>query len=234
MHNRVAAELLGTAVGEGLEGAVAALATGCGRSPTSCAPPAPRWPAPRCGWPAAEGGGEQRVVAGLGAAARSRRALGAAGRRGRDRGPAQPAPPRLGGDGAHDRPRDQEPAHPDPPVDRAHGGGLPARSRALRPRLRALHQQHPDPGGRAALDRLRVLGLQLDPADRSQAGRPGGEHGRPGRGVPRGAAAGGVGRVRAREPGDRRPLRRQAPAPGRAQPDRERPARHRRRAGGTR
>ena len=43
------------------------------------------------------------------------------------------------------------------------------RPRALRPRLRALHQQHPDPGRRAALDRLRVLGLQLDPADRSQA-----------------------------------------------------------------
>ena len=35
-----------------------------------------------------------------------------------------------------------------------------------------------------------------------------------------------VGRVRARDPGDRRPLRRQAAAAGGAQPDRERPARH--------
>ncbi len=199
MHNRVAAELLGTGVGESLEAAVARwerlrpVADFLRTTDSEMARGTVR-----AGGARTDGRGA-RVVAGLGAAAGSRRAFGPAGRRGRHRGPAQPAPARLGGDGADDRPRDQEPADPHPPLDRAHDGGLQARSRALRPRLRALHHQHPDPGGRAALDRLRVLGLQLDPADRSQAGRPGGEHGRPGRGVPRGAAAGGLRRVRGRD-----------------------------------
>ncbi len=113
------------------------------------------------------------VDLGLGADTGSRRALGVACSGGCDRGPAGSTTAGLGRDGAHDRARDQESPDAYPALGRTYAGGLRGRSGRLLRGVRELHGQHPDPGRRAARDCQRVLHLQSNSEDRAPSGQSG-------------------------------------------------------------